>query len=113
MEACDRLDQFRKRGMDDSVQRSIVKKAFETENVERLKGGNRRRHSKFKPMMPIWRLLPQPVRQQPLAYLMLPFLQIFRQATSAVPAAFFLQQSRQQLDTVRMRRSMDAMESMS
>jgi hypothetical protein len=26
------------RGMDDSVQRSIVKKAFENENVERLKG---------------------------------------------------------------------------
>ncbi len=32
------LDQFRKRGMDDSVQRSSAKKTFETDIMEKLKG---------------------------------------------------------------------------
>jgi hypothetical protein len=38
MEASDLLDQFRRRGMDDLIQRSVVKKAFEAENLGKLKG---------------------------------------------------------------------------
>jgi hypothetical protein len=36
--ASDLLDQFRKRGMDDVIQRSIVKRTFEADNLEKLKG---------------------------------------------------------------------------
>jgi hypothetical protein len=38
MAATDLLDQFRKRGMDDSVQRKLVGKALDLESVENLKG---------------------------------------------------------------------------
>jgi hypothetical protein len=38
MEATDLLDQFRKRGMEDSVQRKLVGKALDLESVEKLKG---------------------------------------------------------------------------
>jgi hypothetical protein len=32
------LDQFSKRGMDDAIQRLVVKKTFEAENLEKLRG---------------------------------------------------------------------------
>jgi hypothetical protein len=38
MATIDLLDQYRKRGMDDSVERSIVKQTFEADNIEKLKG---------------------------------------------------------------------------
>jgi lysyl-tRNA synthetase class II len=37
MAASDLLDQFRKRGMGDTIQRSVVKKTFEAENLEELR----------------------------------------------------------------------------
>ena len=37
MEASDLLDQFRKRGMDDVIQRKIVKRTLDAENVGKLK----------------------------------------------------------------------------
>jgi lysyl-tRNA synthetase class II len=37
MAASDLLDQFRKRGMDDAIQRSVVKKTFKEENLEKLR----------------------------------------------------------------------------
>ncbi len=38
MAATDLLDQFRDRGMDDSVQRKLVGRALDAESVEKLKG---------------------------------------------------------------------------
>jgi hypothetical protein len=38
MAATDLLNQYRKKGMDDQVQRSIVKKTFEADNLEKLEG---------------------------------------------------------------------------
>ena len=104
MEACGRLDQFRKRGMDDSLQRSIVKKAFGPENVERLKG----LVAKFEGAIQTLDadLVAAVTASAPA--LGIPCTTFSADISSAVPAAVLRQQCRQQLeqDTVRTRRSM-------
>ena len=67
------LEQFRKRGLDDVIQRKLVGSALDAENVEKLNS----LIAKFEAaMMPTWRLPRRPWQRRLLAYLMLQFLQI-------------------------------------